>query len=107
MPPRVDEDGDEDDSESETEHLGDGTSKYLPPGHDEKAAYREFLEFLELGCGGSPLQGYPTIMIVISTLPSSVSDSIACAVQNLTDTTDIALENGGPAQSIHFILGGS
>ncbi|KAF9458921.1 hypothetical protein BDZ94DRAFT_1068633 [Collybia nuda] len=35
-------------------------------------AYQEFLRFLELGCSGSPLQGYPTVVIIISTIPSSV-----------------------------------
>ncbi|KZS97217.1 hypothetical protein SISNIDRAFT_482151 [Sistotremastrum niveocremeum HHB9708] len=72
VPPRVNEDADADDSESDTEHHTDVPSKHDRHPHDEKAAYREFLEFLELGCGGSPLQGYPTIMIVISTLPSRI-----------------------------------
>lgn len=38
-------------------------------------AYAEFLQFLELGCSGSPTQGYPTIVIILSTIPSSVSSS--------------------------------
>lgn len=35
-------------------------------------AYQEFLRFLQLGCAGSPIQGYPITVIVISTIPSSV-----------------------------------
>ncbi|KAA1476143.1 hypothetical protein DENSPDRAFT_874439 [Dentipellis sp. KUC8613] len=35
-------------------------------------AYQEFLQFLELGCSGSPLQGYPTVVIILSTIPSSI-----------------------------------
>lgn len=35
-------------------------------------AYREFLQFLELGCAGSPVDGYPTVLVVLSTIPSSV-----------------------------------
>jgi len=35
-------------------------------------AYQEFLQFLELGCSGSPIQGYPTVVIVLSTIPSFV-----------------------------------
>ena len=44
------------------------------PGHAPKTslAYTEFLQFLELGCGGSPIHGYPTVVIILSTIPSSV-----------------------------------
>jgi hypothetical protein len=35
-------------------------------------AYKDFLSFLELGCGGSPVQAYPAVMIVLSTIPPSV-----------------------------------
>ncbi|KAH9835414.1 uncharacterized protein C8Q71DRAFT_765758 [Rhodofomes roseus] len=35
-------------------------------------AYREFLQFLELGCSGSPLQGYPTIIVIVSTIPPAI-----------------------------------
>lgn len=35
-------------------------------------AYKGFLRFLELGCRGSPRQGYPTLIIVLSTIPHSV-----------------------------------
>lgn len=35
-------------------------------------AYQEFLQFLELGCSGSPIQGYPTVVIVLSTIPPCV-----------------------------------
>ncbi|KZT28004.1 hypothetical protein NEOLEDRAFT_1059411 [Neolentinus lepideus HHB14362 ss-1] len=46
-------------------------------------AYEEFLQFLQLGCSGSPLQGYPTVVIILSTLPPSflvypnLSDSLS------------------------------
>ncbi len=36
-------------------------------------AYEEFRQFLELGCMGSPVQGYPAVVIVLSTIPPSVS----------------------------------
>lgn len=44
------------------------------PEDNKKAsgAYQEFLQFLGLGCSGSPIQGYPTIVIILSTIPSSV-----------------------------------
>jgi len=30
------------------------------------------LQFLELGCGGSPLQGYPAVIVILSSIPPSV-----------------------------------
>jgi len=35
-------------------------------------AYQDFLQFLQLGCSGSPVEGYPTVVITLSTIPSSV-----------------------------------
>ena len=40
-------------------------------------AYREFLKFLESGCAGSPLQGYPAVLVILSTIPKSVRSEIA------------------------------
>ena len=34
--------------------------------------FTDFLQFLELGCGGSPLQGYPTVLVILSSIPPSV-----------------------------------
>lgn len=41
-----------------------------------RRVFPQFLQFLELGCGGSPIQGYPTVVVILSTLPSSVSASV-------------------------------
>ena len=54
---------DADGSESESE-AGPG----LPP----SIAYKDFLRFLELGCRGSPKQGYPALVLVLSTISHSV-----------------------------------
>jgi len=54
---------DADGSESESE-----ADSGLPP----SVAYKEFLRFLEMGCRGSPRQGYPALVIVLSTIPQSV-----------------------------------
>lgn len=43
----------------------------------QKTAYQEFLQFLELGCAGSPSQGYPTVVIILSTLASPVGVAFA------------------------------
>jgi E3 ubiquitin-protein ligase listerin len=34
--------------------------------------FTDFLQFLELGCGGSPLQGYPAVLVILSSIPPSV-----------------------------------
>ncbi|KAG6865555.1 hypothetical protein C0991_001559 [Blastosporella zonata] len=67
-----DENGDED-SDSESSDV----EAEKPPAPDAatkpSAAYQEFLHFLELGCSGTPLQGYPTVVIVVSTISSSAN----------------------------------
>ncbi|KAG8915687.1 hypothetical protein FRC00_001212 [Tulasnella sp. 408] len=35
-------------------------------------AYTEFLDFLKLGCGGSPVQGYPVVLVALSTIPEEI-----------------------------------
>lgn len=44
---------------------------------DSLEAYQDFLQFLQLGCSGSPVKGYPTVLIVVSTIPSSVRSYLA------------------------------
>ncbi|KAF8875235.1 hypothetical protein BD779DRAFT_1613454 [Infundibulicybe gibba] len=59
----------DDDEESEPGDETIAQTSSLP--HPSKA-YQAFLHFLELGCSGSPTQGYPTVVIILSTIPSSV-----------------------------------
>jgi hypothetical protein len=40
--------------------------------HGRSPAFADFLQFLELGCGGLPLQGYPAVLVILSSIPSSV-----------------------------------
>ncbi|PCH44774.1 hypothetical protein WOLCODRAFT_145160 [Wolfiporia cocos MD-104 SS10] len=35
-------------------------------------AWREFMDFLALGCSGAPVQGYPAVLVVLSTVPDSI-----------------------------------
>ncbi len=35
--------------------------------------YHKFLKFLQSGCNGSPLEGYPIVVLVLSTIPHAVS----------------------------------
>ena len=78
----------EDDSDDSDEENEEGVAKDLATNGQHKesdengdtkekdhGAYREFLQFLELGCYGSPVQGYPTILIIVSTIPPSVCSS--------------------------------
>ena len=58
----------EDNSTNAMIHQPDRAQSTLRPSR----AYEEFLRFLESGCAGSPLQGYPAVMVVVSTIPSSV-----------------------------------
>ncbi|THV07136.1 hypothetical protein K435DRAFT_710473 [Dendrothele bispora CBS 962.96] len=85
-----DEDDGEDDDEEEEEEEGDQDDeeeerKVKPEtesGKDqrqgmssrklESRAYQEFLRFLELGCSGSPVQGYPTAVVILSSIPSEI-----------------------------------
>ncbi|GBE89079.1 hypothetical protein SCP_1500820 [Sparassis crispa] len=59
-----------DDSEDET--LSPAQKAPAVPALGPSKAYREFLQFLELGCAGMPLQGYPTVLVILSTIPSSI-----------------------------------
>jgi E3 ubiquitin-protein ligase listerin len=67
--------GDEDEDEDESD-VEDNAGKLPPDGvsiMSPSQAYREFLGFLESGCAASPLQGYPAVVVIVSTIPSSVS----------------------------------
>ncbi|KAF5380135.1 hypothetical protein D9615_006188 [Tricholomella constricta] len=57
------------DSDSEA---SDAENKKQDDSPKHSMAYQEFLRFLSLGCSGSPLQGYPTVVIIVSTIPSSI-----------------------------------
>ncbi|KAG8972232.1 hypothetical protein FRB90_010275, partial [Tulasnella sp. 427] len=46
-------------------------------------AYAEFLDFLKLGCGGSPIQGYPVVLIALSTIPEEILPLRKDALDNL------------------------
>ena len=73
---------DSDDSDEEDEDSPDNDIPAAKNGHHKEterngdskghsSAFREFLQFLALGCYGSPTQGYPAIVVIISTIPPS------------------------------------
>ena len=78
-----DDEESDDESDEEVESEGhthtdspeDGQAGSHPEGRSE--AYNEFLQFLQLGCYGSPAQGYPVIVIVLSTIPITVRHFIS------------------------------
>ncbi|KAJ8507641.1 hypothetical protein ONZ45_g9999 [Pleurotus djamor] len=61
---------DEDEEASDEEHDDNVDDGHLMP--KGSRAYADFLQFLQLGCSGSPIQGYPTVVIVLSTIPLPV-----------------------------------
>lgn len=72
-----DDDSDSDsDSESERESDDDDVTDIaneLPSDRQPTSeAYTEFLQFLELGCSGSPVDGYPLLLVVLAGMPKSV-----------------------------------
>jgi len=86
-----DENGDEEDTNNdEDSEDGDKSQenhqKYerLPETIKPSLAYQDFLRFLQLGCSGSPVEGYPTVVIILSTIPSSVSYSMWIIVRVFT-----------------------
>ncbi|KAG8896139.1 hypothetical protein FRB99_009054, partial [Tulasnella sp. 403] len=62
-------DKDDEDVDSGDEAVPSATTKNLS---QFSMAYREFLDYLKLGCGGSPTQGFPTVLIVLSTIPNEL-----------------------------------
>ena len=70
---RDEDDSNSEDSDEETNDVTPQPPEAKPAGFPNRSiAYQEFLQFLELGCSGSPSQGYPTIVIILSTIPSPV-----------------------------------
>ncbi|KAG8972288.1 hypothetical protein FRB90_010262, partial [Tulasnella sp. 427] len=71
--------------EDDTDASGDESD----PGEDDQVptarnvAYTEFLDFLKLGCGGSPVQGYPVVLIALSTIPEEILPLTKDALDNL------------------------
>jgi E3 ubiquitin-protein ligase listerin len=91
-PDRLTEDSDEDEAGEEGGDSDDekiSTNKVVDDSPRTSIAFRDFLQFLELGCGGSPIEGYPTIIIILSTIPSTVKLSIFRLVsQSLSSCLD-------------------
>lgn len=44
------------------------------------AAYAEFLTFLSLGCNGSPIHGYPTLIVILSTIPKKARNQFPISI---------------------------
>ncbi|KAH9941137.1 uncharacterized protein BXZ73DRAFT_75106 [Epithele typhae] len=74
--PEKDEDEDEDeDEDGGSGDEGEESQPQLKPAEPQLGqshAYNEFLQFLATGCSGSPVQGYPTVLIILSTIPSAI-----------------------------------
>ena len=70
--PKATESGSDEDEDSDTED----NSKQQPAAPvlqgGRSPGFADFLRFLELGCGGLPLQGYPAVLAFLHSIPSSV-----------------------------------
>lgn len=95
-----DEEGEPDDegTEADANKLADSTDS---PG------YRSFLQFLGQACSGSPIHGYPTVVVIISTIPPSVSHTAFTLTNNTSSCTltgprviDFLMEH-----FLYFVLG--
>ena len=66
----TEEDETEADSEDEAAVASSGQSApKLTPG---QAAYQDFLAYLQRACNGTPLIGYPLVLVIVSTIPDTV-----------------------------------
>lgn len=66
----VDDERDDDDA-----NAPDNIKSSNPPSSSMsigEVAYNNLLQFLQLGCNGCPVKGYPLIIIILSTIPSTV-----------------------------------
>jgi E3 ubiquitin-protein ligase listerin len=64
---------DEEDDGSSAEEEANVQAVPTHVGKDGRSpGFADFLQFLELGCGGSPLQGYPAVIVILSSIPPSV-----------------------------------
>ncbi|KAJ3894553.1 hypothetical protein GG344DRAFT_40829 [Lentinula edodes] len=83
-----DSDSESDSSDGEEEDVRKGTE--VPP-FTASRAFKSFLSFLACGCNGSPIQAYPAVMVVLSTIPSSIllasysSESVSSPAMPFTD----------------------
>ncbi|KAJ7584094.1 hypothetical protein C8J56DRAFT_1005201 [Mycena floridula] len=71
----IDDDSESDNEEEEKKEETDEVE--TPTAPKRSIAYAEFLQFLQLGCSGSPLQGYPAVVIILSTLSSPILASVS------------------------------
>jgi len=73
---RANDDDDDDDSEPGSDDEEGDTQELASPEavslSAKSPAYSEFLQFLQLGCYGSPVQGYQCIVVILSTIPNTV-----------------------------------
>lgn len=70
-----DEDDDEEPQETETEAVEEPKEVSAKPARYRMGteAYNQFLVYLQRGCNGCPSEGYPTVLVILSTLPAEVS----------------------------------
>ncbi|KAF9075216.1 hypothetical protein BDP27DRAFT_38333 [Rhodocollybia butyracea] len=93
-----------DDERKEIVEASTPTHAEFPP--SPSSAYEAFLSFLARGCNGSPVQAYPAVVIVLSTIPLSIllppfslSSESTIPFANLFSAFWAVMESGSPADS--------
>ena len=110
-----DRDEDDSDSEDSDEEANDVTQQFTqqlqearPAGFPSRSvAFTEFLQFLELGCSGSPSQGYPTVVIILSTIPSPVRIMRKFMNINVLIHSALSTDSCASHRFLHLVLGSS
>lgn len=64
-------------SDGDSDDVANAITESAPNGQLTSEAYTEFLQFLELGCSGSPIEGYPLVLVVLASIPKSVCSPCA------------------------------
>ncbi|GJE86513.1 hypothetical protein PsYK624_025930 [Phanerochaete sordida] len=83
------DESEDEDEEDEDEDAPKPRSAKAPTSEQKithSQAYDDFRQFLELGCMGSPVQAYPAVIIVLSTIPPSIFATVPTPVSTLFES---------------------
>jgi hypothetical protein len=75
-----DDEGSDDEDEEKEETGPDQSSEEVAVTPSSSKAFASFLDFLRSGCRGLPVEGYPILVVVLSTLPPSLFPLISSSL---------------------------
>ncbi|KAF9239333.1 hypothetical protein BU15DRAFT_74748 [Melanogaster broomeanus] len=88
------------DAQEDTPNESLSNQQLQMPGRRSQA-YTEFLQFLELACSGSPVDGYPMVLVVIAGIPKSIFPASLPPTSLVTDTK---MDDGSEAHPVTQLL---